>query len=90
MVFTEDAFYSGLGGARIQTKVFAVFQHRPRQPRIFRGYGDHRFPVAASFLQAACPAAEAILFVAQPGQNGARAHDEEAAQAGVARLGDAA
>ena len=37
--------------ARFQFEIFAVLQHRPRQPRVLRRDGDHRAPVAAPLLQ---------------------------------------
>ena len=39
-------------------------------------------------MQTACPAAEAILFVAEAVEDGACAHDQQTAQVAVAGLGD--
>ncbi len=86
--FPADAFIGGSGRARLQSKLFAVLQHRPGQPGILRGNGDHRLPVTATFLQATRPATEAVLLVAQTRQDGAGTHDQKTSQIGVAGLGD--
>ena len=65
-------------------------QHRPGQSQVLGGDGDRRFPVAASFNQISGPTTESVLLVAESGENGPGAHDEQAAQVGVARLGDPA
>lgn len=73
-----------------ETEFLAVVQYRPRQPKVSGGDGDRRFPVAASFDEAACPAAETVLLVSQTGQDGPTAHDQQAAQVGIPGLGDPA
>ena len=73
----------------MQSEILAVLQHCPSQPRILRGDSHHGAPVAASFDQAARPTAEAVLLVAESGQDGAGTHDQEAAQVTVSGLGDA-
>ena len=78
------------GGLIDESEIVAVVQHRPGQPQVLGGDGDRRFPVTASFDQVSRPATEPVLLVAQSGENGAGAHDEQTAQVGVARLGDPA
>lgn len=73
----------------MQPEIFAILQHRPGQPRILRGDRDDGSPVAASFDQAARPPAEPVLLGAEACQDGASAHDKQAAQVMVAGLGDA-
>lgn len=78
-----------IGSFGIQLKCFAVTQDGPAQSGILGGNGDDGFPVAAPRLQLSGPAAEAILSVAEAGEDGAGAHNQQAAQIGVARFGDA-
>ena len=87
--FPIDAFVSRSGNDRIEPEVFAILQHRPRQPGVLGGNRHHRAPVAAALDQTARPATEAILLVAQTAENGASAHHEKTAQIGITRLGDA-
>jgi len=64
-------------------------QYGPGQACIPGGNGDHRAPVAAAFGQAAGPAAEAVLFVADAVEDGTGAHDEQTSQVVIAGFGDA-
>ena len=63
-------------------------QHRPRQPGVLGGNGHHGLPIPSSFDQTARPATEAVLLVAQTGQDGAGAHHQQAAQVSIPGLGD--
>src|SRR5512139_1115231 len=85
--FLEDFYCSGCCGS--QPEILAKLQHCPRQPRILGGDRHRSAPVAASFDQTARPPTEPVLLVAEPGQDGACAHDQQAAQVAVASLGNA-
>ena len=74
-------------------EVLTSLQHGPAHAGVLGGNGDHCTPVAPALGQAARPAADRILLglvaLHGSGQHGARAHDQQAAQVGVARLRDA-
>ena len=83
--FPIDAFVGRSDGHFVQPKILAVVQHRPRQSGVLCCNGDHGFPVPTPLDQTPRPAAEAILLVAQPGQDGFGTHDEETTQVTVSR-----
>lgn len=73
-----------------ELEVIAIFQHCPRQSRVLCGNRDGGPPVAPPLDQSSNPSAEAILFLAETGNNGSGAVDQQAAQISVASLRDAA
>ena len=89
VAFPIDAFGSRSDGLAVQSKILAVLERCPRQPRILGGDGNDRFPVAAPFNEAPCPATEAILLVAKAVEDSTRTHDQQAPEVAVTGLGDA-
>ncbi len=75
---------------RLELEVLAILQRGPRQSRVLCGNGDGRSPVAPALDQGSDPTAEAILFLAETGNNGTCAIDQQTAQIGVACLRDTA
>lgn len=85
--FPTDRFYCS-GDLFDASEIVAVVQHRPGQAQVLGSDGDSGFPVTASLDQVSGPTTEAVLLVAESRENRSGAHDEQAAQVGIAGLGD--
>ncbi len=65
-------------------------QDGPRETRVLRSNGDNCAPLAAAFHQAARPATEAVLFVADAVEDGTGAENKQASRIGITSFGDVA
>lgn len=72
-----------------QDKGFASSQYCPSHARVLGCNGHHRRPGPSPLLQCHCPVAQFVGLVLGCRQSGPRAHDQQAAQVGITRLGDA-